>query len=246
MGKKIVAIVQARMGSTRLPGKVMLELAGRTTISHVIERCKAIPSVHEVMIATSDSPADGILVEEARRLGVRFFQGSETDLLSRYYEAAKYSQADVIVRITSDCPLIDPEISEKTIQYFMNAPDADYCSNVEQRTLPRGLDTEVFSYKALERTHLEAKKDYHREHVGDYMFENPNQFRIYSDTNDYGDFSQYRWTLDTPEDYELIQKIYGFLYIPGAIFTWKEAVSLMQLNPELALINADVEQKKYV
>jgi spore coat polysaccharide biosynthesis protein SpsF len=240
----IVVIVQARMGSTRLPGKVMLPLGGQSVLAHVIERCRAIPSASKVVIATTVLPVDDIIEAEARRLGVDCYRGSEEDVLSRYYEAAKISRADAVVRITSDCPLLDPHVSNQVIAAFLQDREADYCSNVMDRTFPRGLDTEVFSFQALEDAHFHAVEPVEREHVTPYIIRRPERFRQIGWQGE-SDDSGYRWTLDTIDDYHLLYKLFHWLSIahPEGTYDYRHAVSVMEAHPELASINAHVMQK---
>lgn len=240
-----VVIVQARLGSTRLPGKVLLPLGEQTVLAHVVERCRAIESADEVVVATTVKPEDDPIVAEANRLGVKCTRGSEADVLSRYYEAAKAEQADAIVRVTSDCPFLDPQVSDQVIRLFRNGSEAyDYASNTLERSFPRGLDTEVCSFAALERAHQEAVDQPYREHVTAYLHRHPNLFRLGSYAHP-ADCSRYRWTLDTPEDWELIQAMHRELHSPDRLFTWTEGIQLMEARPDIAALNAHIEQKKF-
>lgn len=239
---KCAAIIQARMGSTRLPGKVMKTLADKTVLAHVIERVQAFQNVQEIVVATTLEGKDDSIVEEAKRLGIMVYRGSESDVLSRYYEAALKAQAETVVRITSDCPLIDPEVSSLVIEeYFVNQ-ECDYVSNTQERTYPRGLDTEVFSFASLATAQREAIQPHDREHVTPYIYNNPKFFSCRSVRNQ-GSIPEYRWTLDTPEDWELICRVYSALYQPGRLFSWREAATLMQENPEWISINSNIQQK---
>lgn len=242
---KIVCIIQARMGSTRLPGKVLKKICSKTVLEHDIERLKGIKNLDEIVIATTIKEDDNKIVEEADRLGIKYFRGFEEDVLSRYYYAAKENNADVIVRVTSDCPLIDSEISEKIIQYYLDNNDKyDYLSNTIDRTYPRGLDTEVFSFKALEKAFIEAKIQRDREHVTPYIWDNPNLFRVFQYKND-KDYSNLRWTLDTEEDFQLISKIYYYMVNEkkNCIFLMNDIIELYKEYPELKKINCNIEQK---
>ncbi|WP_246281318.1 glycosyltransferase family protein [Saccharibacillus qingshengii] len=241
VGLKIVAIIQARTSSSRLPNKVMRTLVDRTVLGHVIMRCKAIPSVNEVVVATSDLQEDDIISLEAEKYEVSCYRGSLTDVLDRYYQAAKASKADVVVRITSDCPLLDPEISEKVIKDFLIG-DYDYVSSGLSGTFPRGLDTEVFTVAALQRAYKEAALEYEHEHVTPYLYQRPELFKIKAYHNEI-DQSQYRLTLDTIEDWELIHRIYQHLY-QNQIFNLNAILQLFEKHSELPLLNADVVQKK--
>ncbi|BAY26014.1 acylneuraminate cytidylyltransferase [Calothrix sp. NIES-2100] len=243
---KIVAIIQARMGSTRLPGKVMKQLFGESVLFHVIARVKACSLVDEIVVATTKDLADDVIVEAAEKCDVKWFRGSEDDVLERYYLAAKEYQADVIVRVTSDCPLFDAEVLTWMLEYFQTETshglEIDYLSNCLRRSYPRGLDAEVFTFKVLERAFQEAHHAYEREHVTPYIYENPEIFSLHNQTND-DDLSDYRWTLDTEEDWRLIEEIYNKLYQPGEIFTTDEVVDFLEENPELLMLNSHVEQK---
>ncbi len=236
----IVAIVQARMGSVRLPGKVLLDLEGRTVLARVVRRLSRSQQIGEVAVATSTLPADDEIVQECGRLGVACFRGSELDVLDRYYQTARAHGADTVVRITSDCPLIDPGVVDETVMAHQSHK-ADYASNVFARRYPRGLDTEVFTFSALEHAWREARELYEREHVTPYLYEHPDIFRMAS-TNGEIDYSRYRWTLDTPPDLELIRAIYS-RFDGRDDFSWQEAILLMESDPKLAEINSQVFQK---
>lgn len=241
----VVCIIQARMGSTRLPGKVLKKICGKTVLEHDIDRLRRITNINRIVIATTILEKDNAVVNEAERLGITYFRGSEEDVLSRYYYTAKENNADAIVRVTSDCPLIDSEISEKIIQFYLNNTEKyDYVSNTIDRTYPRGLDTEVFSFKTLEKAFNEAETQRDREHVTPYIWDNPNTFRIYQYKNEI-DYSHLRWTLDTVEDFKLIESIYNYLYTEkGNDFVMEDIVQLLKNYPELEEINKNIQQKK--
>jgi len=241
---KIGAIIQARMGSTRLPEKVMKNLQGKTVLEHVIERVRQSKLIDEIIIATTTHDRDDVIESEALRCGVKVFRGSEDDVLSRYYYAAKENNLDVVVRITSDCPLIDPKVLDEIIDYY-NTGNLDIVSNggsdVLNRTYPRGLDTEVFSFKILEYAFNHAKENYQREHVTPYIYESSDCVYYYKNDINY---SKYRWTLDTEEDFKLISEVYKHLYHGSHDFYLSDIVKLFENIPELYDINAQVEQKK--
>lgn len=243
---KTAVIVQARMGSTRLNGKVMRMLCDKTVLSHDIERIKLSKEIDEIIIATTTNTCDDVIELEAISNGVTVFRGSENDVLSRYYYAAKTNKVDTIIRITSDCPLIDPHILDDMIKIF-NENSYDYISNqssvVEERTFPRGLDIEIFTFYKLEEAYNNAKREYQREHVTPYIYENTeNRYHYRSQEN----YSKYRWTLDTIEDWNLISEIYDNLYIGKHDFFLKDILKLMKDKPELEKINNMIEQKKTV
>jgi len=237
---KIVAIVQARMGSSRLPRKVLKDLGGATVLDRVLNRLGRSRLIQESVVATTIEPADDAIVEHCERTGRKVFRGSEQDVLDRYYQAAKYVNADVVVRITSDCPVIDPEVTDATVHAFLDR-HADYASNVLVRTYPRGLDTEVMTVQALERAWRESNKPHQREHVTPYIYENPSEFKLHGIEND-TDCSRHRWTVDTPEDLELLRAIYE-RFGGRDDFGWREVLKLVESDPSLAEINRNIVQK---
>ena len=237
---KTVAIIQARMGSTRLPGKVLMDLGGETVLTRVVRRVQRARLVQEVVVATTESRHDNVIADECDRLGVRVTRGPEDDVLDRYRRAALECSAQYVVRVTSDCPLIDPELVDETIRVVF-AEKADYGSNVFPRRYPRGLDTEVFTVAALERAWREASKSHQREHVTPYLYEHPEIFRLASAAG-LEDYSHHRWTLDTPEDMELLRAIYQSLK-DAEMCTWREVLVFMEARPELTAMNAHILQK---
>jgi spore coat polysaccharide biosynthesis protein SpsF len=237
---RTVAIVQARMSSSRLPGKVLMDLGGETVLARVVHRLRRSILVHQIVVATSMSEKDDAVVSECHRIQVQCFRGSEHDVLDRYYRCAKTHATVALVRITADCPVIDSEVVDATIQAFLEDP-CDYSSNALVPAFPRGLDVEVFTMAALSRAWREARKPYEREHVTPYLYEHPELFRLVSVQAD-ADYSHYRWTLDTFEDLELLRAIYT-RFSNHDEFGWREVLRLMQLEPHLAQVNAHVAQK---
>lgn len=240
---RIVAIIQARMGSTRLPGKILKKVNNRALLSYQIERLEQSQYIDEIVIATTIKKQDDLIVDFCKGNSISYFRGSETDVLARYYEAATFFKADAIVRITSDCPIIDVQIVDKTIQHFIESDKFEYVSNTVERTYPRGLDTEIFSYVALEKAYKEAVLERDREHVTAYFYTKPDVFSIGYIKNDM-DFSDYRWTVDTEEDFELIEKIIQALYDENPLFSLIDTINVMKENPTWFDINAHIEQKK--
>lgn len=237
---RTVAIVQARMGSTRLPGKVLKDLGGETVLARVVGRLRRATRVDEIVVATTDSAADDAIVRECHRLKVSSFRGSENDVLDRYYRAAQVCAARTVVRITSDCPVIDPQLVDETVRVFQQQR-GDYASNAFPRTYPRGLDAEVFTAAALEQAWRDAHEPYEQEHVTPYFYEHPELFRVVSLRGEI-DCSQYRWTLDTAEDLELLRAIYA-RFRNQDDFSWSEVIQLMECEPELTELNSRVVQK---
>jgi spore coat polysaccharide biosynthesis protein SpsF len=242
----VVAIIQARMGSTRLPGKVLRLLGGATVLSHVIGRARAVPSIDEVVVATSTDKQDDQVESEARKCGAKVFRGSETDVLSRYYEAARLFNADVVVRITSDCPLLDPVLVNQMISRFhasrRGGRELDYLSNALTRSYPRGLDAEIFTFAALEKAQLAAKDVHEREHVTPYIYRHPESFAIEEFVGDV-DLSSHRWTLDTSEDYEFLRAVFDMLGAAARSAGMHAVLELLKKHPELNRINQHVRQK---
>jgi spore coat polysaccharide biosynthesis protein SpsF len=237
---EILAIIQARMGSRRLPGKVLMDLGGETVLARVIHRLSRSRLVSKLIVATTDSPADIAIVGECQRLGVSYFRGSENDVLDRYYQAARAAIAESVVRITSDCPLIDAELVDDTVRIFVER-QADYSSNVFPRSYPRGLDVEVFTMAALDRAWRQAREPHQREHVTPYFYEHPGTFKLAFTRNE-SDYSAYRWTLDTAEDLDLLRNIYS-RFGNQDNFGWREVLMLIEREPELAELNTHVIQK---
>ncbi|MEO5335312.1 MAG: glycosyltransferase family protein [Magnetospirillum sp. WYHS-4] len=230
------AIVQARLGSTRLPGKVLLDLGGVTVLARVLERCRAVPGVDRVVCAVPDNAADDPVAAEAERCGVPVCRGSETDVLDRYRKAAEMAGADVILRVTSDCPLIDPEVCGQVLA-LRAATDAAYACNNMPATWPHGLDCEAFPRAWLEGAAREAVKPSEREHVGPFIRNHPEARKANLPCPD-GDHHFRRWTLDHPEDYAFLKEIYARLPAGPAAFAWKAALAVVLREPELARINA--------
>ncbi len=230
---KIVAIVQARMDSTRLPKKVMKPICGTPSIGLLLSRLNRANLVDHVVLATTDTEADVALINYVQAFGCAVFQGDESDVLDRYYQAAIAASADVIVRITGDCPLIDPEVVDAVIQTFLQT-NADYASNVEPATFPDGLDTEVFSFQALETAWKEAQSMYAREHVTPFMRMAGDLHRVNIEHET--DCSMERWTLDESDDLDVIKKIYEY-FEPRYDFGWLEVMDLRHKHPEFFTAN---------
>jgi spore coat polysaccharide biosynthesis protein SpsF len=237
---KIVAIIQARMGSTRLPGKVLKDIEGETMLARVVNRVRRSRLIDELLVATTDERSDDVVVKECQRCAVAVFRGSEKDVLDRYFRAAQLAKADIVVRITSDCPLIDPEIADKVVEAFLESRP-EYASNTLARTYPRGLDTEVITLSALGRAWQDARTTPQRTHVTPYIYEHPALFQLLSVTGD-ADHSGHRWTVDTHEDLELIRAIYARLRDNPA-FVWRDVLALLDREPQLIELNRAIMQK---
>jgi len=240
---RIAAVIQARMGSTRLPGKILIEISGKPMLEHVIDRVKRSSTIEEVVIATTKRSEDLKIVELGNRLGVNVYTGSEDDVLDRYVRAAEKVQADVIVRITGDCPLIASSVIDEMVQHHLKS-GVEYTGNAAVRTFPRGLDVEVVSFAALKRSHKLGKSKHHREHVTPFIYENPDLFKI-------GNFEafgvlrapQFRLCVDTKEDLTLIRAIYEKFYLPDEFVQIEDVIEFLHNNPELAKINIASEKE---
>ena len=238
-------IVQARMTSTRLPGKVLKPVLGKPLLEYQIERLRRVKLADSVVIATTTNATDAQIVDLCHALGVTCFRGSEQDVLGRYYGAAKQAQADVVVRVTSDCPLIDPQIINRVIQLYRDGKGrVDYASNSLQRSFPRGMDTEVFSFAALEHAYYEATDPPQREHVTPFLYQHPERYAIAQLTSPQ-DLSHHRWTVDTPEDFELVKRMLEALYPQVPNLTLQDCLEVIDQHPDWPAINAHIEQKAY-
>jgi spore coat polysaccharide biosynthesis protein SpsF len=261
---RTIAIIQARRASTRLPDKVLLDLAGQPMLVRVVERTSRAKTIDGILVATTMEPDDQAIVALCQAHGYPCYRGSMFDVLDRYYQAATQAEADIIVRITADCPVIDPHVIDETVQ-ALGMKSYDFAANRLPppwgRTYPIGLDTEACTFKALEIAWKEARELYQREHVMPFMYENARVFDIRGQKsfpslspnprfsaillNNERDYGALRWTVDTPDDLELVRQIYQ--RFPGRDdFTWLEILELLEKEPALSLINAQVKHKSYL
>ncbi|TWB64114.1 cytidylyltransferase domain-containing protein [Nitrospirillum viridazoti] len=243
---RVVCITQARMGSTRLPGKVMLTVAGRTLLAHQVERLRRATLVDEVVVATSDRAADDAIADQCRVLGVACFRGSEHDVLDRFCRAALAHHADVAVRVTGDCPLIDPGLIDQLLTLFLAAnPPLDHAS-VDIGYYPRGLDAEAISMTALQAAWQEAREPFEREHVTPFIYRRPDRFRLGS-LPPAGpapvEMGPQRWCVDTVEDFQLVRRLLETLLPAKPHFTWTDCLDVLRRHPDWVLLNRDVVQK---
>lgn len=236
---RTVAIVQARTGSNRLPGKVLMDLAGEPMVARVVRRLRRARALDDVWIATTTEPGDDALAALCMERGWPYVRGTEQDVLDRYHETAHAAEADVIVRITSDCPLIDPDVVDAVVEALDEG--IAYSSNiVPVRTFPRGLDTEAFRRSALEEAWAKADTPSDREHVTPFLWRQLKRFSHATVTAE-ADYSHHRWTVDTKEDYALVQRIYE--RFGDEAFGWRAVLELLEEHPEWYELNAHVEQK---
>lgn len=237
----ITVIIQARMGSRRLPGKTMADVAGAPMLSHVVRRAAAIPGVEQVVIATTAQPADRAIVEFASRTGVPCVVGSEDDVLDRFYQTARQIGATVIVRVTPDCPLLDPAVSGLVLARYLRDRTLDYVSNTQPPTFPDGLDTEVLSFPALEVAWRKAVLPSEREHVTPYLWRRPELFRT-ACVRHHRDLSALRWTVDEARDLEFVRLVYGHLGTDD--FGMEDVLDLLRRHPELAETNVGIRRNE--
>jgi spore coat polysaccharide biosynthesis protein SpsF len=239
----VTLIVQARMGSTRLPGKVLKPIAGRPMLSYQLERLRNASRVGQIVIATTSSPSDDAIVAFCDREGVECTRGSEQDVLSRYAEAAARYDARIVARVTSDCPLIDPGLIDFAVTEFESggAP-YDYLSNMIEPTWPYGMAVEIFTRTALMEADREATAPAEREHVTPFLYWRPQRYRLKSLVRS-PDLSFHRWTVDTPEDFDLVTRILEALYPRKPRFDLQDVLALLEEHPEWSRINAHVQQK---
>lgn len=234
----IICIIQARMGSVRFPAKVLSPILGKPMILHQVERLKRCKQISDIVVATSTDPQDDDLCRTLDNASVSYFRGNLKDVLDRIYRAAIEYKADVVVRSTADCPLIDPGIVDETIAYF-RSDNYDYVSNCLEPTFPDGLDVEVMSMNALSSAWKEAQQESEREHVTPYIRTHPDLFMIGSIKND-EDMSSYRWTVDEPQDLELVKRIYETLHPENPAFATTEIIALLDASPSLLSLNNNV------
>jgi spore coat polysaccharide biosynthesis protein SpsF (cytidylyltransferase family) len=233
--KKVVAILQARVSSSRLPAKVLLPILDKPMLLRQIERIQKSLLLDEIVIATSDSDSDNPIERLCVNENIAFYRGSLDDVLNRFINAADKYKADVIVRLTGDCPLIDPELIDKIVSEFLSSK-LDYLSNCDPATFPDGLDVEVFSYNALKESNINATLPSQREHVTPFIRNNKEYFCT-GNYESIKNYSNFRWTVDEPEDFKLIEKIYKYLYPLNSSFTTSDILSLFDSHPELYHIN---------
>ncbi len=240
---RVVLIIQGRMAATRLPGKPLKTVMGKPLLSYLIERVRRCQRVDAIVVATTTNPLDGAIVEFCQANDVECFRGSEHDVLLRYLHAARHYKADVIVRVTADCPLIDPYVIDDVVAYFLkNSPRLDYASNCIQRTYPRGMDVEVFSMASFEKVAKEAKNSNEREHVTPYYYFHPELFHLGNVTRD-PDESRHRWTVDEEDDFALIKTILETVYPTNPQFSLEDLLKEFEKHPDWIKINAHVKQK---
>lgn len=239
--KKITVMIQARTGSSRLPRKVLAKIENRPMIWHVINRVKKIKTVQQIALITTKEKNDEVLLKIAKNNKIIGFARDKNDVLNRHYQCALLYHADPIIRITSDCPLIDPGLVEKILRFYLTH-DYDYVCNVLPPTYPDGLDIEVFSFKILKKVANAAKLKSDREHVTTYIRNNPHKFKIFNYKND-RDLSNLRWTMDEKRDLKFVRKIYSEMR-PKVIFSMQNVLKVITKNPKISEINRNITRNE--
>lgn len=242
MKPEVTAIIQARMTSTRLPGKVMKKVLGRPLLSYLIERVRCCKGIKDIIFATTLNPEDDSIATFGSNEGVNVFRGSENNVLERFYEAATMFDARHIMRVTADCPLIDPDILYMLIEYYF-AESFNYVSNCVHPTLPDGLDAEIFNFETLDYSYKHALLPSELEHVTPYIRSHPEIFKIGNWTY-HEDLSQLRWTVDEPEDFEFVRQVIEALYPVNRDFRMNDVLELVQQRPDLARINTHITRNE--
>jgi spore coat polysaccharide biosynthesis protein SpsF len=240
---RVVTTIEARMRSSRLPGKVLKPVLGKAMLARMIERLHRAAWSDDIVVATTTHPADDPIVELARALDVRCHRGSEDDVLARVLEAATAAGADLIVETTADCPLIDPGVIDQLVHTFQTN-DVDYCANVLAPTYPRGLDVQVFARAVLEDVAERTREPADREHVSLYIYEHPERYRLLNVASGLPDWvGRLRLTVDTADDLALVERVYETLYPRNPAFGLTDLVALFHREPELTEMNRHVRQK---
>jgi spore coat polysaccharide biosynthesis protein SpsF (cytidylyltransferase family) len=236
---KSTIIIQARTGSSRLPRKVLSKIQSKSMIWHVINRVKKVKNVDQIILATSTNPSDNSLVKIAEKENILAFTGSTNDVLDRYYQASLKFTADPIIRITGDCPLIDPQVITKMLDFFQHEK-YDLISNNINPTFPDGLDASIFSFNALKQAWKKSNLQSEREHVVPYITKNKKSFKIFSYENS-KNLSNYRWTVDEKNDLNFVRKIYHLMK-PKTIFYTNDILKILKQNPKLLTINSSISR----
>lgn len=233
---KIAAVVQARMGSTRLPGKVLAEVCGMPLIKLIIQRVRAASTVNAIIVATTtDAEDDQLVAALGQQPQCEVFRGERDDVLDRFYRCAAHHKVDVVVRVTADDPLKDPRIIDRAVQQLLDEPSLDYSSNTLQPTFPEGLDIEAVRFCALSRAHAEAKLPSEREHVTPYIWKHPELFRVCNFSYP-RDLSSWRWTVDRPRDLEFVRTVYQH-FGNNALVSFEDVIGWLESNPAVRAIN---------
>jgi spore coat polysaccharide biosynthesis protein SpsF len=241
--EKIIAVIQARMDSTRLPGKVLADIEGKPLIWHIFNRLQKISSISEVVISTTNKSTDKPLIEFAKKENIAYFAGSQNDIIDRIYKTGEKFSCDVLVKINADCPLIDIKLIENGINLFISSKNKpDLVTNCVEETFPEGMQYSIFNFSIIKKIWLTLKESFWREYFYRFMLENKNDFSIINIKNEQ-DLSKLRWTVDYQEDLEFVKKIYNKLYTKNQFFGMNEIINVLKENPEIAKINEKYSSK---
>jgi spore coat polysaccharide biosynthesis protein SpsF (cytidylyltransferase family) len=239
---KVVGIIQARMSSIRLPHKVLLDLAGKSVLEHVISRVARANRVSDIVVATTINKEDLSIVKLCASLGYSVFCGSENDVLDRFYQVARLYEADQCVRITADCPMMDPSLIDQVLLLHQES-GSDYTANILEETFPDGEDIEVFTFEALKNAWENASLTSEREHVTSYIRKHPELFKL-TNLRSPKNHSEKRWTIDNAEDYEFLKHVFNELYHQNPFFGMTDVLTLLDLHPELERINRHIQRNE--
>lgn len=241
---KYLAMIQARCGSTRLPKKVLMDLCGKPSLQRVIERVRRSKDIDEVIVITSIDKANLPILRLCADMGVRVGVGSENDVLDRYYQTARLLNPEYVIRLTGDCPCIDYGLIDQAISQMPEG--VDYCSNTIEPTFADGLDFEIIKYSALEKSWREAAHSFEKEHVTQYIIRNPKLFRQWNFASPVGDFGGHRWTVDEPEDFEVVSKIYRHFLEEEKRedFDYLDILDYLRKHPEIMAINSRYQRNE--
>ncbi len=240
---KVHAVIQARMGSTRLPGKILKDILGEPMLLRLVNRVKSSKLLDDIIIATTTLGEDDAVEHLCSQNNIKLFRGDELDVLKRYYFAAKQFNSEIIVRLTGDNPLVDPKIIDIAVSTFLQTQEIETIDYLSTKNYPYGINVEVFSFSAVEKAYNQSSELHEREHVTPYLYNHPEKFQIKYLINNI-DLSFHRWTVDTQEDYVLIKEIYNSLYYKKEIFLLDDILKLFEEKPELLSINKSIKQKK--
>jgi spore coat polysaccharide biosynthesis protein SpsF len=245
MPPRVVAIIQARMGSTRLPGKTLMPIQGKPLLHQILDRILDAETVTHIVVATTTSDRDDVLVEAVKNYHpkISVFRGSEEDVLDRYYQAAKEAKADIVLRLTADDPFKDPEVIDQVVRPLLDDPSLEYCSNIlGEQTFPNGLDVEAMRFSVMEKMATTAMEQEDREHVTLMLRKNPEGFATKNITLPQN-LHYLRWTIDEDRDFEMAKRVYASLYPTNPKFRMRDILALIEKEPEIATVNQDVKQK---
>ena len=237
---KVDAIIQARLSSTRLPGKILKKVVNKTLLEHIIERIKYSKYIDNIIVATTKNKIDNQICQLLNKIGISYYRGSEEDVLERYYQTAIKFGCEYISRVTADNPFVDPKVTDQVIKMFMKEK-LDFAYNDKPPTYPEGINAEIFTFKALQKAQKESMDSFEREHVTQYFYRHPELFKQQNMKNNV-DLSYLRWTVDTLDDFRMAQEVYRKLYNDKPIFLMNDILKLIEKYPSIAKMNENVKR----